>query len=93
MEMANNQNLYLEVLNVAQRISDFGPTIVDSLRTTEKRRLYSLIVEAFRSFSAFSRLIKGHFLVQGSAVLRVLTEQTLKNNLLVEYPELYALTA
>ena len=44
---------YLKVLEIAQEISDYGPAIVDNLRVAEKKRLYSLIVESFRSFLLF----------------------------------------
>lgn len=80
---------YLKVLEIAQEISDYGPAIVDNLRVTEKKRLYSLIVESFRSFSAFSRLIRRDFLVQSSAVLRLFVEEISKVVILVEHPELY----
>ena len=80
---------YLKVLEIAQEISDYGPAIVDNLRVAEKKRLYSLIVESFRSFSAFSRLIRTHFLVQSSAVLRLFVEEISKVVILVEHPELY----
>lgn len=85
----NKNNLYLDVLNTAQCISDLGPTFVHNLKVTEKKRLYTLIIEAFRSFSAFSRLIKEHYLVQSSAVLRMFVEQTMKISILVEHPALY----
>lgn len=80
---------YLKVLEIAQEISDYAPAIVDNLIVTEKKRLYSLIVESFRSFSAFSRLIRTHFLVQSSAVLRLFVEEISKVVILVEHPELY----
>lgn len=80
---------YLKVLEIAQEISDYGPAIVDKLRVAEKKRLYFLIVESFRSFSAFSRLIRMHFLVQSSAVLRLFVEEISKVVILVEHPELY----
>ena len=84
-----NKQLYLEVLTIAQQISDYGPALVDSLKVTEKKRLFSLIVEAFRSFGAFSRLIRMHYLVQSSAVLRLFIEETSKVTILSEHPELY----
>ena len=84
-----DRELYLQTLKVAQKISDCGPAIINELQVREKKRLYSLIVEAFRSFSAFSRLIQVHFLVQSSAVLRLLVEETAKIIILVEHPELY----
>ena len=84
-----DRDLYFETLKVAQKISDCGPAIVNELQVREKKRLYSLIVEAFRSFSAFSRLIQMRFLVQGNAVLRLLVEETSKITILVEHPELY----
>lgn len=34
-----DKNLYLNVLSVAQEISDYGPILVDNLRVTEKKRL------------------------------------------------------
>lgn len=84
-----DKELYLKTLKAAQKISDYGPAIINELQVREKKRLYSLIVEAFRSFSAFSRLIQMHFLVQSSAVLRLLVEETSKIIILVEHPELY----
>lgn len=84
-----DRELYLKTLEVAQKISDCGPTIINDLQVIEKKRLYSLIVEAFRSFSAFSRLIRMRFLVQSSAVLRLLVEETSKITILVEHQELY----
>lgn len=84
-----DRELYLKTLEVAQKISDCGPAIINDLQVIEKKRLYSLIVEAFRSFSAFSRLIRMHFLVQSSAVLRLLVEETSKITILVEHQELY----
>lgn len=80
---------YLKVLKIAQEISDYGPDMINCLRVTEKKRFYSLIVESFRSFSAFSRLIRMHFLVQSSAVLRLFVEEISKVVILVEHPELY----
>ena len=80
---------YLSLLKSAQLISDYGPRAVDELRVAEQKRLYSMIIEAFRSFSAFSRLIQMHFLVQGSAVLRMFVEQVSKIVILEQHPELY----
>ena len=80
---------YLEVLKAAQSISDVGPTIVDQLKVTERKRLFSMIIEAFRSYSAFSKLIKEHFLVQSCAVLRVFVEEVSKIVILEQHPELY----
>lgn len=80
---------YLKVLTIAQEISDYGPKAVDDLRVVEKKRLYSLIVEAFRSFSAFSRLIRMHYLVQSCAVLRLFVEEVSKIVILEQHPEVY----
>lgn len=80
---------YLNLLIKAQQISDFGPKAVNDLRVIEKKRLYSTIVEAFRSFSAFSRLIRMGFMVQSCAVLRLFIEEVSKIFILVEHPELY----
>ena len=84
-----DRELYLKTLKAAQKISDYGPALINELQVKEKKRLYSLIVEAFRSFSAFSRLIQMHYLVQSSAVLRLLIEETAKIIILVEHPELF----
>lgn len=84
-----DKNQYLHLLITAQEISDNGPKAVDDLRVTEQKRLYSLIVEAFRSFSAFSRLIRMHFLVQSCAVLRLFIEEVSKIVILEQHPELY----
>lgn len=84
-----DRELYLQVLQVARRIIDCGPEIVDMLKVTDKKRLYALIVETFRSFSAYSRLIESNYLVQSSAVLRLFVEQTAKISILVEHQELY----
>lgn len=84
-----DKKLYLDALSVAQEISDFGPALVNSLKVAEKKRLYSIIVEAFRSFSAFARLIRMDFLVQSSAVLRLFVEEVSKIEILVKHPELY----
>lgn len=91
MVLMENKKLYLEVLSIAQEIADNGPTLVNTLKVTEKKRLYSLIVEAFRSFSAFSRLVRMHFLVQSSAVLRLFVEEVSKITILSEHEELYGL--
>ena len=80
---------FLEVLKTAQSISDFGPTVVDQLNVTERKRLFSMIIEAFRSYSAFAKLIKEHYLVQSCAVLRVFVEEVSKIVILEEHPELY----
>ena len=85
----NETEQYLSLLNTAQLISNYGPMAVNELKVTEKKRLYSLIIEAFRSFSAFSALIKNHFLVQSSAVLRMFVEQVSKIVILEQHPELY----
>ena len=34
-----DKNLYLNVLSVAQEISDYGPILVDNLKVTEKKRI------------------------------------------------------
>ena len=84
-----DKNQYSHLLITAQKISDNGPKAVDDLRVTEQKRLYSLIVEAFRSFSAFSRLIRMHFLVQSCAVLRLFIEEVSKIVILEQHPEIY----
>ena len=80
---------YLSLLRKAQAISDLGPQAVNELRVTEKKRLYSMIIEAFRSFSAFSRLIQSGYMVQSCAVLRMFIEEVSKIVILEQHPELY----
>lgn len=80
---------YLNLLNIARSISEMGPAAVDALKVTEKQRLYSMIIEAFRSFTAFSLLIQSNFLVQGCAVLRMFVEEVSKIVILEQHPELY----
>ena len=87
--MKNNELLF--ALNVAEELSDYGPAIIEQLQVTEKKRLYSLMVEAFRSFSAFSKLIKSHYFVQSCAILRMFAEQMCKTVILSEHQELYNL--
>lgn len=80
---------YLSLLRKAQVISDLGPQAVNELKVTEKKRLYSMIIEAFRSFSAFSRLIQSDYMVQSCAVLRMFIEEISKIVILEQHPELY----
>ena len=84
-----DENELLKVLELSQQISDLGPKAVNDLQVIKKKRLFSLIIEAFRSFSAFSRLIRSHYLVQSCAVLRLFVEQTSKVVILEQHPELY----
>ena len=88
-QLVKDKELYLNFLVVTQNISDYGPKAVDDLKVTKQKRLYSMIIEAFRSFSAFSRLIRMDFLVQSCAVLRVFIEEVSKIVILEQHPELY----
>lgn len=84
-----NYELHFKVLALAQQVSDQGPTMVDDWRVTERKRIFSLLVESFRSFSAFSRLLREHYYVQSCSVLRMFVEQVTKFLLLVQHKDLY----
>lgn len=89
MEDITNKELHIQALDAAKELSDLGPDIVFSMQLTEKKRLYYLVIEAFRSFSAFCILIKKNFLVQSSSILRMFVEQMSKIVILYEHPEIY----
>ena len=84
-----NYDSAFRVLELAQKVADQGPLMVDSWQVTERKRIFSLLVEAFRSFSAFSRLLRMHFYVQSCPVLRLFVEQVSKFLLLVRNKDLY----